>query len=101
LQRDLNLLVSCRSNEYSYEDDQWKNGAFTEAILQAFEQFDSARSAEVDTDGNQQLDTEELYRFLEKQVPQLVATKRPKASTSQRPFMVRSGSGGKAILLGR
>lgn len=101
LQRDLNLLVSCRSNEYSYEDDQWKNGAFTEAILQALDLFASARTAEVDTDGNRQLDTEELYNFVEKQVPQLVATKRPKATTSQRPFMVRAGSGGKAVLLGR
>jgi hypothetical protein len=101
LQRDLNLLVSCRANEYSYEDDQWRNGAFTESLLQAFDLFDSDRSAEVDADGNGLLDTEELYRFVEKQVPQLVSAKRPKASTSQRPFMVRAGSGGKAVLLGR
>ena len=33
----LEIFASCGSNEYSYEDDVWQNGAFTEAILEAFE----------------------------------------------------------------
>ncbi|NUQ23845.1 MAG: caspase family protein [Saprospiraceae bacterium] len=101
MQRELNLLVSCRANEYSYEDDQWQNGAFTEAILQAFDVFDSPRSAEVDLDNNQRVDIEELFRFVEKQVPQLVATKRPKTMTSQHPLMVRAGDSAGTVLLGK
>lgn len=101
MQRELNLLVSCRANEYSYEDDQWQNGAFTEAILQAFDVFDGAASAQIDLDGNRRLDTAELFRYLEKQVPELVASKRPKTTTSQHPLMVRAGQGAETILLGK
>lgn len=33
----LEIFASCGSNEFSYEDDAWQNGAFTEAILEALE----------------------------------------------------------------
>lgn len=84
---DLNLLASCREEEYSYEDDAWRNGAFTKAIKQAITALKEAPD-EVDFNKDGQLDVHELQRYLQTQVPILVSTKRPKTPTNQTPLLV-------------
>lgn len=86
-QKGLSLMMSCRANEYSYEDDQWQNGAFTQAILNAIEQF-TRRVPGIDLNQDGALDIRELYTHLEKEVPKLVQNKRPKPQTSQQPLLV-------------
>jgi Caspase domain len=88
----LNMLVSCQPNEYSYEDDTWKNGAFTHALVQGFELF-ARQPASLDQNRDARLDVSELFGYIEKEVPALVDKKRPKVSTTQRPnlFLVNPG----------
>ncbi len=86
-QKGLNLLLSCRANEYSYEDDNWQNGAFTKTLVQAIEQFTQRKSG-LDLNNDNALNIEELYQNVQKQVPQLVQSKRPKPQTSQTPLLV-------------
>lgn len=88
--KDINLVVSCRANEYSYEDDKWQNGAFTKALIEGFEEFKKDKN--VDTNKDNALDVQELFRYVERQVPQLVSQKRPKAATEQHPVLMTSGS---------
>jgi Caspase domain len=85
--KGLNLLLSCRSDEYSYEDDSWQNGAFTETLVEALESFSQKKSA-LDRNGDQQLDLKELYQKIQIQVPSLVQTKKPKTNTSQNPLLI-------------
>ncbi len=82
----MEIIASCSDHEFSWEDDQWQNGAFTEAILEAFQD----RSVEVDGEmihadifdeinrrksGRDGIITiEELRSFLGKRVPHLVRT---------------------------
>ena len=86
-QKGLNLLLSCRANEYSYEDDNWQNGAFTKTLVQTLEQFAQHKSG-LDLNGDNALNIEELYQNVQKQVPQLVQSKRPKPQTSQTPLLI-------------
>lgn len=85
--RGQHLILSCRANELSYEDDQWQNGAFTRAILNGFAAF-AKDDPQVDANRDGALDLQELYQYLEKEVPRLLQTKRPKPNTSQQPLLV-------------
>lgn len=85
----LNMLVSCQSDEYSYEDDAWQNGAFTRALVQGIEAF-ANNPAVLDTNADSALDAGELFSFIQKEVPALVEKKRPKTKTLQRPHLVLS-----------
>jgi hypothetical protein len=85
--KGLNLLLSCRSDEYSYEDDSWQNGAFTEILVEALESFSQKKSA-LDQNGDQQLDLKELYQKIQVQVPNLVQSKKPKTTTGQNPLLI-------------
>lgn len=85
----LNMLVSCQSDEYSYEDDIWQNGAFTHALVLGIEAF-ANRPATLDTNADSSLDVGELFSFIQKEVPALVDKKRPKTKTAQRPHLVLS-----------
>ena len=78
------MLVSCQPNEFSYEDDAWKNGAFTHAIVRGLEAF-SSRPTTLDSNADARLDAGELFGFIQKDVTNLVEKKRPKISTGQRP----------------
>lgn len=83
----LNMLVSCQPDEYSYEDDTWKNGAFTRALVNGFQNF--LRQPEtLDQNRDQALDMRELFAYIQKEVPALVEKKRPKTRTSQRPNLI-------------
>ena len=83
----MEIFASCGENEFSYEDDSWKNGAFTKAIIEAFE------NKEVEIDGKKVtadiykeengvkvegqdgvITIEELKRFVQLRVPFLVKT---------------------------
>ena len=86
----LNTMSSCAANEMSYEDAAWQNGAFTEAILEAF-----ANTLIQDANGNYRSDANqdniitlaELYDFIRQRVPNLVRNQKPGAPTAQSPFM--------------
>lgn len=89
-QPGLSTLTSCRSTELSYEHDDWKNGAFTEALLEAFnneEVTDERGAFRADINQDNILRLGELYDFLQRRVPELVKSKLPNAPTQQVPFM--------------
>lgn len=83
----LNMLVSCQPDEYSYEDDNWKNGAFTRAIVNGLQAF-MRQTAPLDQNADMALDISELFAFIQKEVPALVDKKRPKTKTSQHPNLI-------------
>ncbi len=81
------MLVSCQPDEYSYEDDNWKNGAFTRAIVNGLQAF-MRQTAPLDQNADMALDISELFAFIQKEVPALVDKKRPKTKTSQHPNLI-------------
>ncbi|MCB0630172.1 MAG: caspase family protein [Saprospiraceae bacterium] len=86
----MSTLTSCRSNELSYEDARWQNGAFTEAILEGFANkacMDENGAFQADLDNNSIITLGELYDFLRRRVPNLIKTQKPNATTNQTPFM--------------
>jgi hypothetical protein len=86
----MSTLTSCRSNELSYEDERWQNGAFTEAILEGFANkacMDENGAFQADIDKNSIITLGELYDFLRRRVPNLIKTQKPNATTNQTPFM--------------
>jgi hypothetical protein len=86
----LNILMSCRPDEYSYEDESWQNGAFTHALVQGIDAF-SRQMPGLDSDADQHLEVRELFQYIEKEVPRLVEKKRPKVQGTQRPNIFLSG----------
>jgi Caspase domain len=95
-QKDLNLVLSCRADEYSYEDESWKHGAFTQSLLSAFGDFRQKRD-----DTTPYLDVSSLFSRIEKDIPQLVARKKPKTKTEQHPLAVLTNGGGNIVLMRR
>ncbi len=89
-QSGISTLTSCRSNELSYEDEKWQNGAFTEAMLEAFagkEVTDANGTYKADANDDQIIRLGELYDYLQARVPSLVKGQLPSAPTAQVPFM--------------
>ncbi|HMQ47451.1 MAG TPA: caspase family protein [Saprospiraceae bacterium] len=84
--RDMNMILSCRSDEFSYEDDKWQNGAFTEAIAATIRTFQD-NPALVDLNQDEALDLLELYGFLQQKTTELVSSKKPKPKLGQHPVM--------------
>ncbi|MEM6376573.1 MAG: caspase family protein [Bacteroidota bacterium] len=88
----LSSITSSQSSEMSYEDSAWNNGAFTEAILEAFDNTPvraadgTTFQASVDDDF---LTLGELYRFVRRRVSGLVKTYKPNAPTSQTPDLIK------------
>ncbi|NND32884.1 MAG: hypothetical protein HKN76_09855 [Saprospiraceae bacterium] len=81
----MEIFASCGDNEYSYEDPSWGNGAFTKAILEAFnneavdiggKKLHADIFAEVNGTKDQGSDgvitIEELKLFVQQRVPHLV-----------------------------
>ncbi|MBL7780166.1 MAG: caspase family protein [Saprospiraceae bacterium] len=92
-QPGFSTLTSCGSTEKSYEDKAWSNGAFTEALLDAFSGkscTDANGAFSADTDGDHILRLGELYDFLRRRVPDMVKSAIPNAPTGQTPFMPES-----------
>jgi WD40 repeat protein len=59
------VFSSSRGNEFSLEDGEWRQGAFTYKILEAF----ASAAADADKDGS--LGTDELRAFVSEEVPRL------------------------------
>ncbi|NRB52928.1 MAG: caspase family protein [Saprospiraceae bacterium] len=90
----LNVITSSQQDQLSYEDDQWQNGAFTEATMEAFNNTlctDDSGSYLADTDSNKYITFDELYDFLKKRVRGLVKTIKGK---DQMPKKNENESGG-------
>lgn len=83
---NMDMLVSCQPDEYSYEDDAWQNGAFTRALVMGLQTFAKTPAA-LDQNRDQRLDLAELFAFVQKETPALVEKKRPRPKTSQRPHL--------------
>ncbi|MEM8526550.1 MAG: caspase family protein [Bacteroidota bacterium] len=81
-------IVSSGGNEASYEDAQWENGAFTEAILEGLFQ------RRANQDGNAYITISELWSYLEMRVPELVETVKQRA---QHPSLKKNDLGDLAI----
>ncbi|MGB0861723.1 MAG: caspase family protein [Saprospiraceae bacterium] len=73
-QPGLVTITSSTASQPSYEDDDWKNGAFTEAIMLAF------KNGDMNKDGIVSLS--EMYGYISKSIPQLVKDKKRQ---SQKP----------------
>ena len=65
----ISILSSCGEKQASFEDDSFKNGLFTEAIIQGL----SAPSSLVNPNEDKVITLDELYRYLKVRVPQLAA----------------------------
>lgn len=92
----LSSIASCQSSEMSYEDEAWGNGAFTEAILEAFNNEtvqDSDGTTYKASSDDDFLTLGELYRFVRRRVNGLVKTYKPNAPTSQTPDLINSAEG--------
>lgn len=92
-QEGISIISSCRSNELSFEDENWENGAFTQGILDAFsgqefsDKTGTFRADHLpDNYGEGVITIEELYQFLQRYVPDLVR-KNKAGQVTQTPFM--------------
>ncbi|GEM_PF-4925135 len=88
-------ISSSQANELSYEQDVWENGAFTEALLEAFANKELTSMPKPDTNGDQFLSIEELYSFLRQRVPSLMKEifQKNADSNPQNPFMPKNELG--------
>ena len=85
-------ITSCRSNELSYEDENWQNGAFTAALIEAFSNKqcnDGTGTFSSDADGNRQITIGEVYDFIKRRVPNLVKTQKTNRMTEQNPTLTQ------------
>jgi hypothetical protein len=85
----LTTIVSCDANELSYEDDSWQNGAFTKALLEAFNNqacSDETGAFSSDTNQDQMVSLGEVVGFIKRRVPKLVALQ--KRQTGQNPVVI-------------
>ncbi len=93
-QRDLTMILSSQANEFSYEDEAWGHGAFTSALLRGLKSFNTAADRRaIDTNANSQLEINELYHYLSREIPHLVNKKHPKTRTEQHPNLVLANQG--------
>lgn len=86
--RGFTTIVSSRGNEASYEDDDWQNGAFTEAIVEGL------YNARADEDKNRFITINELWHYIRDRVPRLVERVKNKP---QHPSLLRNDLGDAAI----
>lgn len=89
----MNVMTSSQVDELSYEDDAWQDGAFTKAILEAFQGQDvlqSGATLRADADGDKIIRFGELYDFMKKRVPALVMEKK---KSKQMPVKMSKGLG--------
>ena len=86
-------VLSCQQGQYSYEDNAWENGAFTEAILLGLNKGGS------DLDGDNIITISELFTFVKPKVSNLVrGAKKDIPNVNQEPHLIESGGSGKVPL---
>ena len=86
----LAVITSSQAEEVSYEDQTWRNGAFTEAIVRALSQ------GAADADNNKIVTILELFSYLEKEVPAMVLEVK---NEMQHPKLVRNELGDLPLFL--
>ena len=77
-QKKVKTLLSCSRGEFSYEDKDWQNGAFTKSIVeglknQPFKMINKTIIADENED--QVITFNELYRYVSNRVPLMVKAK--------------------------
>ena len=85
----LAVFASSSEDEQSYEDGSWKNGAFTEAILQGL--LDGQADTGDAGNGNGIVTLSELEAYVTRRVPKLVMAAKQK---DQHPVLTRNDLGG-------
>ena len=83
-------IMSCRSDEQSYEDYDWQNGAFTEALIEAFTNkkcTDENGAFNSDVDNNRKITIHEIYDYIKRRVPNLVKNQKMGRVTEQNPVL--------------
>ncbi len=81
--KDVRVLASCGSGEFSYEDDDWENGAFTKVFKDMLSQ--KSICEQLDKNGDLAISLSELYFPLQKNVQD--AVKKTRKNASQTPFI--------------
>jgi hypothetical protein len=79
-------ITSSKIGELSYEDEKWRNGAFTEALIEAFKNVETpidGQKLSADSDKNSILTITELYNFVSLRVPNLVKIAKNKTQNPQ------------------
>ncbi len=83
-------IVSCRSDEQSYEDYDWQNGAFTESLLEAFTNkkcADENGAFSSDINDDRHITIKECFDFIKRRVPNLVKNQKISRVTEQNPVL--------------
>jgi Caspase domain len=75
-------ITSCSGDEVSFEDSEWENGAFSQALIEAL-------MGKADTNKDKLLSLDEIYSYLQIRVPNLVQSKLGKSAT-QTPFVTQN-----------
>ena len=80
-------LASSAATESSWEDQQWKNGAFTEAIIGAFNNEPYNKDGELlEVSSNDKIITfNELFRYISLRIPHMIES--AKKDGTQHPFI--------------
>jgi hypothetical protein len=87
------IITSCQSNENSYENEKWENGAFTEALLEAFSNqsfTDDEGSFHSDDNNDSIITIGEIMEYIQKRVPKMVASVKKQIQT---PVLVKDELG--------
>jgi hypothetical protein len=90
VKKGLTVFASSRGEEQSYEDPQWKNGAFTKAIIQGL------TLGRADADKNHIVTLHELHSFVSKEVATIVKKVKNRA---QNPVLVKDDLGDVALFV--
>ena len=83
-QPNLWCVASSSGKQFSWEDATWQNGAFTEALMDAFQNkmVETVRGKmQADTDGDTILTFSEMLNFIRLRVPYLVQTVKQQLQT--------------------
>lgn len=81
-------MVSSNAGEVSYEDEQWENGAFTEAIIEGLLQY------RADSNYDYLITINELWQYVRTRVPAMVMKRKNK---TQHPQLLTNELGDLAI----
>ena len=87
LYKNTNTIASSAANQSSWEDPNWQNGAFTEAIIGAFknEPYDDGDGTFFPSSDNSIITFGELFKYISRRVPAMV--KRAEKNGTQNPFI--------------
>lgn len=77
------IFTSSKGNQRSFESESWENGAFTEALLEAF-------SGSADSDKNSLVTINELEKYIKSRVPEIVLKEK---NEIQNPEIIRNDLG--------